>query len=253
MRGVPKKVVERYHLDRFRQAYPDFPQGSIEESESPDFLVRTSEQTVGIEIVEYVRGQGVPGGSPQFKHETLGSRIGQRAATEFAAQSSLPVQVWFWLNHAAHLDKASAAALATGLADAVARSIPTATSGMTILEADDLQGTVLEGVMRRVRILRWPGADSSCWMYSGLVDYTGIAPEELQECIDRKDAKVDDYRSRCDRLWLLIVAAGRFSLAKTGSPILEVHEHTFRSRFVKVIFFDSESGKAFTLCVTARE
>ncbi len=68
-REKQKKARERCYLDRFKEEYPDFPQGAIKCSEAPDFLVLGSDQTIGIEIEGYVREQGTKG-SPCDKRST---------------------------------------------------------------------------------------------------------------------------------------------------------------------------------------
>ena len=45
-----KEYFERYFLDRFLTAYTDLAKGTVVKSESPDFLIKSDSETVGIEI-----------------------------------------------------------------------------------------------------------------------------------------------------------------------------------------------------------
>jgi len=53
--ATKKKQLERMYLDRFRAICAEFPAGHIEDSEHPDFLVRGSSATLGVEVTELLR------------------------------------------------------------------------------------------------------------------------------------------------------------------------------------------------------
>ena len=50
-----KEDLERLYLDRVRDLLTDFPPGAIDEREQPDFLVKTADRVIGIEITELHR------------------------------------------------------------------------------------------------------------------------------------------------------------------------------------------------------
>jgi hypothetical protein len=247
MSGGDKKVIERHYLDAFRRAYPEFPPGSIEDSENPDFLVRAPWRTVGIEVIEYVRGQGERGGSPALRREELGYAVQRKATARYAARWAMPVQVWFSFDRQAPLGKVGLGAVASALVDVVAHAVPPTSPGGTDLHAEDFEGTALEGIIHSVRVLRWPGVQSSCWMYMPGASFVSVPPEEFQALINTKDTKVDAYLANCDHVWLLIVARGGLSLARTATPMDAVRRHVFRSRFHRVFFLDGEGGGVTSL------
>ena len=48
-----KKLVEWGHLERFQKTYPEFPIGMICLQEQPDFVVKTIDGMLGIEVREW--------------------------------------------------------------------------------------------------------------------------------------------------------------------------------------------------------
>jgi hypothetical protein len=44
------KELEKQYLEKFIRAYPQFPEGTIDDSERPDFIVRQEDKNIGIEI-----------------------------------------------------------------------------------------------------------------------------------------------------------------------------------------------------------
>ena len=242
-----KKVKERNCLERFRQAYPGFPQGPIEDSERPDFLVRSPGRTVGIDVVDYVRGQGPKDGSPELRLEKLGERIAAEAGRAWAERRGDPVDIWFFFRPDALPDKASVRALVSSLVEFVSSNTPPANSGAVEFHDTQLAGGTLEGVVDRVRILRRPGAESSLWMYTPKASFISVAQEEIQRLIDNKSGLVDAYLRKCHSVWLLIVAYWGSSLARSGRPFDDAQDHTFHSRFERVFFFNMENGSVLDL------
>jgi len=50
-----KKEIDTIFLERFRSAFSGFPDGGIEQTDEPDFLVHRQGSVLGIEITELHR------------------------------------------------------------------------------------------------------------------------------------------------------------------------------------------------------
>ncbi len=87
-----KKARERYYLNRLAETCPDFPSGAIEPCESPDFLIRGRDRTLGIELEGYVREQGSKG-SPLREKEEFEARVAYKAGLLYQSHSSIPLNV----------------------------------------------------------------------------------------------------------------------------------------------------------------
>ena len=69
-----KKARERQLFDEVAQMYPEFPEGEIIEGESPDFQIHQDTRVIGVEIVDYVRGQN-KGESVEWRNEVLWQKV----------------------------------------------------------------------------------------------------------------------------------------------------------------------------------
>ena len=84
-----KKARERLFLNEVVTLYPDFPFGSIINTERPDFLIMNNSQVIGIEVVDYIRGQN-SGESVYRRNEILWQKVADTARAEFEAIHSDP-------------------------------------------------------------------------------------------------------------------------------------------------------------------
>src|SRR2546429_2914623 len=92
-----KKEKERYYLDRVKALYNGFPSGEIvpfDESRYPDFIIRNGNNRTGIEMTNYVRGQG-KAGSPLLYQEKLREKIIRLARDKFFNAHQIPLTVGF--------------------------------------------------------------------------------------------------------------------------------------------------------------
>lgn len=240
-----KKARERWFLDSFKRAYAGFPEGSIECSEGPDFLVRSGGRTLGVELQEYARGGGAAG-SPEREKEMFQDRVAVEAGRIYERWSSIPLNVGFLWNPIATRHNGTVGDLAANAARIVARYIPPESGGQAWLGWDELRGSPLENAVHLIHILRLPAGRENFWR-SGESGGIDVEPDELQGLIDRKDGKVAEYLRKCDSVWLLITQSNHIS----GSAHLTdaVRSHSFRSRFARVFVFDHWKDQVTELTV----
>lgn len=245
-----KKDRERDQLKDLRSVYPAFPSGEIIDHEAPDFLIPTKSGTIGIELVDYVRGQGESGGSAERRHEELCERIIRMAQTEFEAKHDLPLYVHFFWYPNRHPSRALAHTLACSAAVLVARCIPEETYAFVSAGPDELAGTPLAPFLHRVYVVRLKASEGSLWTRTACC-WPEVAVEELQELISSKDVRVERYRKQCDSVWLVIVvdpiAADGFRLSSLATLLPSIRQHRFQTCFDRVVFFDREAGFAALL------
>ena len=80
----PKKHRELSFLNEFRTLIPDFPRGQVRPADPPDFLIVDAGRVVGIELVDYVRGDA-SGGSLVRKAERDREVVAEIARSAFEA------------------------------------------------------------------------------------------------------------------------------------------------------------------------
>src|SRR5215203_5794952 len=94
-----KKEWERRYLKRVTALYGGLPSGTVSADEEPDFLVWSGEKNCGIELVQYVRGQG-KGGSRLRWREELHDQIVASAQKKHEARSLTALSVHVhWFHH----------------------------------------------------------------------------------------------------------------------------------------------------------
>jgi hypothetical protein len=92
-----KKPREHRHLSHFKEVCPFFPQGELEESESPDFIVHSGTRVVGIEHTEVFQPGPSHGESLQAQ-DSLAQRIVERAKQFYVRDYSRPLHVQVLFN-----------------------------------------------------------------------------------------------------------------------------------------------------------
>lgn len=191
-----KKARERRALDDLRELLPDFPSGDIEETESPDFIVRDGERSTGIEVCEYFRPERAAGTFP-VEQEALRQRIADRASQICAERGirGLLVPVSFHRN--ARIFKQNVDVIATAIVNAIELRNRTVSDEETPAGCIDELWVHDIGEKHEAAVTR--------------ADTTWLPPldvEELTRMIAAKESKLASYRQRCANVWLLIVIDG---------------------------------------------
>jgi hypothetical protein len=240
---LKKKEKERRILEEFIKCYSGFPEGEIEGSEAPDFLVRAPTQVVGIELVEFVRGQSNRG-SLIRQAESSREELIKQARKEYARRNKTPLQVSFFWCGESPLEKKSIPNLAKAIADIVDKYC----SYGEIKLKEQLENTPLEGILDSIVIRRLHGLQRNEWI-SPEAGWVGIEPQELQNIISSKQKNMRRYLAKCNTVWLVIYAEGsHISSTVVLSDIEKIaKQHQFISHFQRVVFFDLWTRKSYNL------
>ena len=234
-----KKRKEKYHLDKVRYLYDEFPLGDLTSSEEPDFLVTMPDCIVGIEMVDYVRGQSSYG-SQTRKIEILNNQIVDKAREEFEKRHNIPLQVHcFWGFHGA-MRRVKIKRLAVCIASCVENHIPQKVHESSRIEDEEIDSSI-EEVIASISIVRLKPSTKSLWSNPD-AGFIGLHVDELQQLISFKDSKIDKYLKKCANVWLLIVADGKY-ISSSVELKDDVRHHRFKSRFDRILFYDSLTQK----------
>jgi len=194
-----QKLRERRHLAAFREACPEFPDGSIRAQEAPDFLIGGGR--VGLEETGIYRPYG--DGIPALKEQKLLTARIVASAERRSFHDRLPplfVSVYF-----GRVQKRRAALLSERLAAIVACNVPES-GGHVALHRNQVSESWWPRELRRVVITRGPGSVGQNWEASGGAESSAcLTPELLQERIRSKNTKLPGYRGSLDETWLLLV------------------------------------------------
>ena len=230
------KAGELAHLEHFKRVFAGFPPGRIAEFESPDFLIHGEGRTLGIEHTEVFHPVPPDGASPQAQ-ESWAEKTVSRASKLWKKAAGFPLLVQVRFHPRAELSAQNV--------DTVAQEIVSAIGETKIQPGDTL---ILKRVSRSQitlptevsRVYLWRPATASKqgdrWCCSSAGFVPELTEQDIQGKIDKKEKKLEKYRTRCSEVWLLMVADNlRFpnSVELTASAL----SNRYATRFYRVFFF----------------
>ena len=237
----------------FRQNCQMFPLGELEKSERPDFLVRTANKLVGIELTE-------------LKYERKDKEFNMRAHEDFleelmtCAQTifekdcglKLVVDVHFHANigPAVAMDKNHEAMLIMqGLAETIARLVtdntPDATGISFLIDRSSKYGYYnLPSMIESVRVTNVMGRFTESLWYAGIsTKVKPLSVESISQRIKAKDKKLKAYNHKCAETWLVIIQ-NSFLMSSKYDPVAAQRalNHRYRSDFDRVFVLERAEG-----------
>jgi hypothetical protein len=243
---APKKDIERWRLERFKSFIPDFPSGRLEPTEEPDFLVRGDCHVVGIELTDLHRDT-VPGQRPEQASEAMRNRVVARAKEIYTSRQHPPVLATFFLNDRIHIKKPDVEQLATELADLVLLNVPQPNSTAEVpTDWDDMRQ--LPSILHQLSVLRLDAITKTFFSAPGATWVGTLSREDIERALSSKEPKYTAYRTRCDKVWL-VINADMESMATWFEFELSVLEEPFLTQFDRVFLVQHFGGKAHELRV----
>lgn len=202
--AASKKDIEFWRLDRFKSFITGFPDGRIEPTEEPDFLVHCESRVIGIELTDLHR-KTPPGQVPQQAREAMRNRVVTRAKEMYDARNLPPVLVSFFLDDRVHIKKVEVEQIAMDLADLVSDNIPEVNSSADV-PADWQDFRYLPSILHKVSVRRLDVATRTFFSAPGATWVASLGREDIERALASKGAKLTAYRTRCDEVWLVINA-----------------------------------------------
>lgn len=226
----------------FWKACACFPEGEIEQSENPDFLIYTSQGILGIEHTELFQEDGK---RTQQAQESIEDRLLQLAEEEYNKIESTPVQVNWGFHQRFVLPNSERQIFAKKLAELVAFNITKHTERAFSLEQGE--ESLPEGVSH-ISFLRQDYKRKTNWFVLRAGWSRDDTVERIQAVIYKKNQRYKDYRKRCSKAWLLIVADG-FNPSSFFEVNEDIENHTFLASFDKVFFLECSQSRNFELII----
>lgn len=236
-----KKEWERRYLERVRSLYAGLTPVTVFVDEEPDFLVCSGKKNWGIELVQYVRGQG-KGGSRLRWREELHDQIVASAQKKHEARSAIVLSVnvhWF---HHRELRGSDVEWVSDELSDLV-RQYESLEINESIAIEPDYRAQIDDFITRVSIRRRSSGRNAWSNVERGPAEADG---REVQDLISSKNVKVSTYLKKCSEVWLIIVADGQ-RISSSGELNSSVRQMKFESEFKKVLFFDAEADSVIEL------
>ena len=244
-----QKERERLFLAEIKKLKPNLISGNFMDSESPDFIIPQNDKKLGIEIIEYVRGQN-SGESALRRAEIVRQRIIDKANDKFYKTKDDPLWVLFSWYPRKHPRKTDVAKLALVAVSTIMKHIPNELFESIEIENKELAQTPLKEFVRKIRVTKVRNEKQALWssIESGWIS---VQSDEIQEIISSKSIKVEKYKEKCDEIWLIIVADGQHISSNVGLEHIKPNNQ-YSSEFDKIIFYDRFTQNIINLAVSAK-
>jgi hypothetical protein len=229
-----QKRKELHQLNDFRALLPDFPEGKLEISERPDFVIQSANGSVGVEVTSIFHEASDPRRSIQAQESECRQMLDE-ACRMYDQMKLPPLNVSVLFKAPTALNRRNRSHFARTLADLVAKNVPSS-KGFYSLEIDSDSTDRFPLNILSIHMVRFDFPKSS--FISMPIDLT-IKEEfsaELQKVISGKDELLSKYQ-KCDVYWLLVVAewaapSSFFDPSKTTLSTL------YHSSFDRVFFLN---------------
>ena len=202
---MPPDTEEREQLffERFCALRPELAPKDPVHSDAPDFLFSLHGETIGFEITSF--SPALPDGVPPYEDQkSLHARVMETARARYEAHDGPPLHVQALFLHHSPLSKRRVSALADDLVAfllARADAVP-AFAGLPI-DIHEAHPHLEE--IGHLSAMRVPAPDYGVW-YAGLGGWVRYADQaDFERVLAAKTPRLASYRTRCDRVWLLIV------------------------------------------------
>jgi hypothetical protein len=227
------KESELFYLERFKENLPSFPQGIISPDERPDFLVKTSNGIVGIEITHFFR-ETKQGTQPLLQQrEDLWRKIIQSAKSLYDKNGFPPAWIKIYFPPNFYCEKAKLQLVAEKIVRLVELHLSEPTNNPDeIWSADDIRQTGIRLIFcHKMKKL----ADSN-WSTSPIGFVPQMIPSQIQEILDGKNVLCGEYLKKCDKIWLAIIV-NRFAHSMFSLIPETILEHSYAHRFDSAFLF----------------
>ena len=221
MSGTEKKQHERYILERFLETLGDktLPNGdSFVDSETPDFLLGPALLApLGVEISE-LNHPGVSwSGLPLRQEEGIQDHLCRLIEERWDATRIPLAEVWLDFMGPHFPAKKQAPEFADAVLAMIAEHMPNPKGLKTISREDLWQHPILGPQLNSFKLFRWTGLGQPFVTASRGAFLPPLTHSLLQNVLSRKNARVSDYKFKCDKIWL-VVAHHSSELASHFSP-----------------------------------
>lgn len=246
-----RRAAERSHLTRFLASLAEPPVGNRIFRDRPDLVIETATGRLGIEHTQLVQSRDSLARSNAMRSESLESRVVERAQGEFEAAGGPLLDIHFHFSQRP-MRKSDVNGIARALVAAVNEIIESNPSPDDPVEAWRYNRGALNPLPAQIEYL-WidHGKGESLWGVTRSGGILVMDQDRIQAEIDVKDAKVAEYRSECDELWLLLVSDG-FSPSTALKLPEEVGELQFTTGFDRVFYFNNFENTSTELAMTAK-
>ncbi|HBP90754.1 MAG TPA: hypothetical protein PKM72_10625 [Nitrospirales bacterium] len=228
------KDSERSYLLRFKELCPEFPDGSIEDSESPDFLVHGSHGTVGIELTAVYRPDPIDKNAHLPAIEKEREKIVEKIKHYYIHIEDVPLRVSFLFSgnvtNKSDIKNEDLKEMAT-----LIHSFKPQIGETVYLDIENN----LPFWVDRVSITTREPDGQNFWTAQKCVWIPELSPIEIQREINKKEEKHISYLEKCSFAWLVLMSQVGEGLGTHVKFSNGVWSHRYETLFEQVWIFQN--------------
>ena len=237
-----KKDEERLFVEILAKELDAFPPGKLVDSESPDFLVATSEGVIGIEVTKIHHAN-----EPRQQESECRSLV-NTACRLYESESTIPLEVKVHLGGSTQFKKRNRDKFARILANLVLTNIPRPDSWIS-LENNWKNPNFFPYEIEGLSIIRLSAFRRNFWSVPSAGFFQENFAPKIEAIIAIKEHAISNYGTECIRRWLLIVAEGN-SASTFFDPSTKTLQHSYRSSFDRIFFLEAFRRQVWELNVS---
>lgn len=197
-----KKEAELWQFERFVVVMPALQGLEVIESEEPDFLIKLSGKTLGIELTELYH-EPPEDGVPLQAQEVLRLRTAKAAQRLYAAKGLPSLHVSVYFNPSYVLSKRDVLRLSTSISDLVARNAPHPGQLFTE-EYGWVNRDYFPEEINSISAWHVPSLTEPFFSSPSASFIPTLEESDIERVLRSKEPKVQRYRERCHEIWLLV-------------------------------------------------
>lgn len=235
---VLTREVEEIIFKEFRKLLPNFPEGSYNQTESPDFILESKSKKIGIEITEVFQDSHL-GHSKFQQRSSVRHNFTMKLIGMLQAEIPFTFHVNIYFNDHHHLGKNEEKEILLQLYNCCKEPL-SILNNYEAIEIDDFR--ILPRTINSIRINRYDGLDASFDEKPDGGIVSNLEIKHLEPHLRDKDLKLRKYQ-KCDEYWLIIregnYYAGSFKFVDLDLPL--------KSEFDKVFLFRTNQNEILEL------
>jgi hypothetical protein len=228
------KERELNHLLRFKEVCPYFPDGEIECTEKPDFIVHASNSLLGIEHTEIFQ-PGPSDGSSLQAQDSLGEKVVCKAYNLYSNEHTKPLFVQILFNPRVVIGKKDVDHLAKAIVNLIEMTPIESGLPITLRRTRENLAFFPIGIVM-LHICDHVKGKGNKWFSSSAGWIPEVSSQYLQEKITNKEQKLDLYKTKCLEIWLLLVADNARIPSSVDLNQVELMHH-YSTKYNRVFLF----------------
>jgi hypothetical protein len=237
-----KKGEERRFVEILAKELDAFPPSKLIDSESPDFLVATSEGVLGIEVTKIHHAN-----EPRQQESECRSLV-DAACRLYENESTIPLEVKVYFGGSTQFNKRNRGKFARILANLILTNIPQPDSRIS-LDNNWENPSFFPYEIAGLSIIRLSAFRRNFWSVPSAGFFQEDFAPKIEAIIATKEQAIRTYKTDCVERWLLIAAEGN-SASTFFDPSKKTLQYCYRSSFDRIFFLEAFRRQIWELNVS---